>query len=294
MSNGVYFPCFGIFVGPLFGTEVFPLPPRQEKVHFNLVTGRPTDHYDGNPNGQYEIEIRRYMKKVLNSFIRTPTFNLFDDLDFSQAKWYEKFPFAKIRWGQKVAASAATPTMDAFRPIERNPNLFNEAPDRLPEYKGKCLVKTTGAPEHTPVAPIQSKDHLIARKQQLDVEKIKDFLGNSDQGQSAAVLEYKKFMEVVEHFRKNGGDFKPPANVIRKTLAIIRDVDSVPDMQKWLLLQQSNGTDFHAYHDTWANRKLIEAAVSTTQRAKISSYMLTCLEYNHFLYIRNQVSFLPL
>ena len=26
--NGVYFPCFGMFSAPLFGTDIFPLPPR--------------------------------------------------------------------------------------------------------------------------------------------------------------------------------------------------------------------------------------------------------------------------
>ena len=289
MSNGVYFPCFGLLVGPLFGTEIFPLPPKQEKYHFNLVMGRPTDHYDGNPNGKYEIEIRNFMDKYLKSFIRTSTsFQLFDDLDMNKHKWTEKFPFSSVRWGQKVTAAAQSPTQKPFTPIERNPNLFNQAYDQLPRYTGKALVKTTGASTHTPIPPIKSKETLIDRQQQLEVKKIKDFLGSSDKGQSPIFQSYERYTEIVQHFRKNGGQFKAPQRILRKVLNLTRDVLTVNDMEKWILQNQSK-SDFNAYHDGWTNRKLLEQHLSHTDKARLSTLMLTFLEYNHFMEIRTQV-----
>ena len=290
MANGVYFPCFGLLVGPLFGTEIFPLPPRQEKYHFNLVMGRPTDHYDGNPNGKYEIEIRKFMTKYLKSFIRTPTsFQAFEDLDSSKLKWTEKFPFSMVRWGQKVSAAESAPMLKRFVPVETNPDLFNNAYDQVPVFTGKMLVKTTGASTHTPIPPIQSVDTLINRQQKLEVKKIKDFLGSSDQGQSPVFQSYERFTEIVQHFRQNGGNFKAPSRVIRKILVLRRDILTVKDMEKWMLESQHKGSDFNAYHDGWTNRKILDQHLSYTEKARLSTLMLTFLEYNHFLEIRTQV-----
>ena len=290
MANGVYFPCFGILVGPLFGTEIFPLPPRQEKYHFNLVMGRPTDHYDGNPNGKYEIEIRKFMAKYLKSFIRTPTtFQPFEDLDLSKQKWNDKFPFSMVRWGQKVSAAEKSPMNPQFTPIERNPDLFDNSFDQLPVYTGKALVKTTGASTHTPIPPIKSKEILIDRQQKLEVKKIKDFLGSSDKGQSPIFQNYERFSEIVQHFRKNGGRFKQPTRMIRKTMNLVRDVVTVSDMDKWILACQPKGGDFNAYHDDWVNRKLLEQHISHTDKVRLSTLMLAFLDYNHFLEIRVQV-----
>ena len=291
MHNGVYFPCFGILVPPLFGTEIFPLPPRQEKYHFNLVMDRPTGHYDGNPNGKYEDEIRRFMKTYLNTFNRTSlAFTIFDDLNESIQKWTSKFPFSSVRWGQTASASEYSVQGTSFRSVEQNPRLLDGAKDQLPRNTGNNQVSTTGAAQHNPVPPIRSKEILIDRQQRQDVQKLKDFLGNTDIGQSLIKANYDQFMKVVENFRKNGGKFKQPKNAIRKTISAVRDINSIEDMQKWLLQTQAKDGDFNAYHDDWANGPLVAKYYTTTHRIRLSGYMLTCLGYDHFMNIRDQVS----
>ena len=292
MYNGVYFPCFGLLVPPLFGSDIFPLPPKQEKYHFNLMMDRPTGHYDGNPNSKYEDEIRRFMKTYLNSFRGTSlSFNTFDGLDEGLSKWAAKFPFASVRWGQTAQAAESTVRGKTFEPVELNPRLMEGARDRLPHITGKNQISTTGAAHHQPVQPFRSKEILINRQQKQDVQKLKDFLGNSDLGQSSIKTQYDQFTKVVENFRKNGGKFKPPRAVIRKTINAIRDIKGVDDMQVWLMENQSKSQEFHAYHDEWANGPLLKQYYTTTHRIKLSSYMLTCLTYDHFLNFRKQVIF---
>ena len=60
--NGRYFPCFGFVCGGvLSGTSIFPLPPKQEKLHFMHATISPMDHLDGEPDNQYLDGILTHM-----------------------------------------------------------------------------------------------------------------------------------------------------------------------------------------------------------------------------------------
>lgn len=67
--NGVYFNCFaGICGGVLAGTAVFPLPPKQEKVHFMQSIMAPMDHLDGQPDSQYLDNVVLHMMIRLDSW----------------------------------------------------------------------------------------------------------------------------------------------------------------------------------------------------------------------------------
>ena len=68
--NGVYFPCLGNVVagGVLAGTSIFPLPPKQEKLHFMHATIAPMDHLDGEPDNQYLDGILTHMHIRMESW----------------------------------------------------------------------------------------------------------------------------------------------------------------------------------------------------------------------------------
>ena len=167
--NGVYFPCFGIFSAPLFGTDIFPLPPRQEKYHFNLMMNEPTDHYDGNPNSKYEDEIRRFMKDQVSAFEKTSiSFNAQRFLDRQMEIWWKKFPLASIRWGETVAAYEALPPLrERFYSVEVNPNLLTDRTDHLRVALGNVKTKQTVSGVHNQPKPVKSKYRLFEKIQKL-------------------------------------------------------------------------------------------------------------------------------
>jgi len=87
--NGVYFNCFaGVCGGVLAGTAVFPLPPKQEKVHFLQSILAPMDHLDGQPDSQYLDNIVLHMMIRLDSW-EYPT--RLDYLDRNGKAGYEVF-----------------------------------------------------------------------------------------------------------------------------------------------------------------------------------------------------------
>ena len=289
--NGVYFPCFGIFSAPLFGTEIFPLPPKQEKYHFNLVMNEPTDHYDGNPNSKYEDEIRRFMKDQIFAFEQTSTsFNAQRLLDEQMDLWWRKFPLASIRWGQTVAAYEELPPIrEKFYSVEANPNLLTNRMDHYRVPLGNVKTKQTVSGAHSQPKPVTSKDRLLEKRQQLESDKFKVFLGETDFRQTTTMVAYDEFTKVVHHFRINGGSFKEPSNHIRKMANLLKDVNSITDMQKWLVFNQGK-EDFNAYHDGWTQTPLMRKRISITDRARRTEDMLACLEYHNFLQIRSKVS----
>ena len=48
--------------GVLSGTEIFPYPPKQEKLHFMYSTMASMDHLDGQENGAYMDSILLHMQ----------------------------------------------------------------------------------------------------------------------------------------------------------------------------------------------------------------------------------------
>ena len=287
--NGVYFPCFGIFASPLFGSDILPLPPKQEKYHVNLVTNAQTGHYDGNPDSKYEDEIRKHMAKMLKSFNRTYiSFNEFAHMETDFREWEIKFPFASHRFGQKVAAAQQLDSREVFRTAEQNPQLFSPEHDKPHCPYGNNTPSSIVTGKHQPVQPIQSREKLANRKFKQDAQKFRVFLGESEIRDTKTIQDYDSFAKVVEHFRNHGGFFKQPKNNIRRISDLIMKVNTVTDMQKWILDKQGND-DFNAYHDGWASGPLLNKKFSVTERTKVSTFMLTCLDYHNFMQIRTQV-----
>ena len=89
MFNGVYFNCFaGVCGGVLAGTAVFPLPPKQEKVHFMHSIAAPMDHLDGLPDSDYLDNIQVHMSIKLESWDYP---NRIDYLDRNCSQGFEHF-----------------------------------------------------------------------------------------------------------------------------------------------------------------------------------------------------------
>ena len=288
--NGVYFPCMGIFASPLFGTNIFPLPPKQEKYHFNLMMNGPTDHYDGNPNSKYEDEIRRIMKPQMLAFEKTSvSFNDQRSLTHNLEEWDSKFPFALVRWGENVAAyNDQAEGGVKFQTVEQNPDLLGQRNDYARVKHGRAQTRNTVTGLHNPPSPVTSKEKLMEKKQQLESQKLKVFIGEVDFRQSDILTEYDQFTNLVREFRIRGGSFKAPLNIIRKVVYLVDNVNQMEDMQRWMVHTQGK-FDFHAFHEGWLPGPILNKRLSQTERAKLSTWMLTCLEYHNFMQIRQKV-----
>ena len=288
--NGVYFPCMGMFVAPLFGTPIFPLPPKQERYHFKLMMNEPTDHFDGNPNSKYEDEIRRLMKPQILAFGKTSVaINNQWLLSRCVDLWYQKFPLAGIRWGEKSAAyDEQALGATHFETVEQNPNLLGNRHDYERRKIGHVRSRKTVTGLHNPPSPVTSKDQLLLKKQQLESQKLKLFIGEADLGQSETLTAYDKYTNVVLEFRKRGGTFKSPPNNIRKVSQLIHEVNCTEDMQYWLVNNQGKN-DFNAFHAGWTDGPLLSKRLGQTDRTRLFTFMFTCLEYHNFIQIRQQV-----
>ena len=287
--NGVYFPCFGIFASPLYGTEIFPLPPKQEKYHLNLLMGKPTDHYDGNPNSSYEDEIRRFMNPIIFAYDKMGArVNDQSALNHRLNVMADKFPYSSSRVGESVTVFRPMMEIENMRSVEHNPGMLTSETDFATVRRGTNQTKSTVTGLHNPPKPIESKDRLINKKQQLEAEKLRLFIGEADFRQSSTMETFDKFTKVVEHFRKNGGSFQSPSSPIRR-LAVLREIITVTDMQDWLVKNQGRQGNFNAYHDDWCQGPLLAKRFTQTERTRASMFMLTCLDFHNFMNIRDQV-----
>ena len=90
----------GQFCPNLHGTSIFPLPPRQEKMYYNVATNAPLDHMDGELDPIFMDDIKIYMKPILGS-LNPPTQNragFLSRLDkLVYVDWKTKFPYASHR-----------------------------------------------------------------------------------------------------------------------------------------------------------------------------------------------------
>ena len=100
LFRGRYFTSFGLICPPLAGTEIFPMAPRMEKIHFAVAADMPLDHFDGEPQQHYFDDIKSYMKPIFKSYQlsnRDRYLHRFKNANFDE-EWRTKFPFASHRF----------------------------------------------------------------------------------------------------------------------------------------------------------------------------------------------------
>ena len=81
--NGVPFPSFAMFAPPLYGTRIFPDPPRMEKFHFLHATAAPINHLDGtkDPDVEYLDQIMTHMNLKLAGWESATSLRILDEND---------------------------------------------------------------------------------------------------------------------------------------------------------------------------------------------------------------------
>ena len=149
MLLGTYFPNFaGLLFAPIWGSRLFPLAPKQEKIHFMVAAEGKLDHFDGTPDQSYIEDIQAHMKKVFTSWDTKmdPTFANCPPLSHTglQYYWKRKFPFSKHRFNDSCFSSKSRdPNSYYQRGSVRAQN--SPAPQRMGPLVGASVVSTTAA-----------------------------------------------------------------------------------------------------------------------------------------------------
>ena len=134
LFRGRYFPSFGLICAPLAGTEIFPMAPRMEKVHFAVAADMPQDHFDGEPQQQYLDDIKAYMKPIFDSYQlsnKARYLHRFRNPDFDE-EWRIKFPYSSHRLHEGNAIRGTIGENEIFKTsIEADPDLFQNYQEHL-------------------------------------------------------------------------------------------------------------------------------------------------------------------
>ena len=85
---------------PLYGTRLFPLCAKQERVHFDVATNGAVGHYDGEPNQAYEEQLKQFMARMFQGWDHQSTeLNYLQDWSTTRPDDFtKKFPFAIHRY----------------------------------------------------------------------------------------------------------------------------------------------------------------------------------------------------
>ena len=147
LFKGRYFPSFGLLCPPLAGTEIFPVSPRMEKLHFAVAAEMPMDHFDGEPQQQYLDDIKEYMAPIFESYQlsnKDRYLHRFKNPNFND-EWSKKFPYASHRFQEGNSIRSKVGAEEVFKVnLETNPNLLdnykeNLNPESLGERHGKGM-----------------------------------------------------------------------------------------------------------------------------------------------------------
>ena len=152
----------------MYGTRLFPLCAKQERVHFDVATRGVVEHYDGEPNQSYEEDIKKYMQRMFSGWdFNSREANFLQDWSNTRAEDFsKKFPFALHRYNdvcftKKDWDASVVPGAVRARNTPATPT--------LPDRTGGCVV--TGANIRTRSDPRTSAEDLRLAKV-IDMRKI--------------------------------------------------------------------------------------------------------------------------
>ena len=145
---GTYFPNIaGILCPPLWGTRLFPLAAKQEKLHFIAAADGKLDHFDGQPDQFYLEDIQKIMAKTFRSWDTQPNFEYCPDLRSANLAyfWRNKFPFA-IQKFEERCYTIKDKDPGTFQPgTVRTENSPAPTPAHPERTLGSTIVATTAA-----------------------------------------------------------------------------------------------------------------------------------------------------
>ena len=292
LFKGRYFVSFGILCAPLAGTEIFPMAPRMEKLHFAVAADMPLDHFDGEPQQQYLDDIKNHMAKVFKSYQlsnRDRYLHRFKNSNFDD-EWNTKFPFASHRFYEGNAVRGVIGEGEKFKTsLEANPNLFQGYRENLhlqepSEGHGKGSkfrheqLQVVASPQAS-----QRETRLIG----LSANRMK--IDSSDSLTESDVLgrKFDKFLATAKQFLAKG--HRSIAQVQQVPMLELRTFTTYEQFEDWLF-QEKDMLEFpNATHEKCLMMAPWDEFFNNTQRIKIAGWMTTLVKFDRIKIIRHKV-----
>ena len=292
LFKGRYFPSFGIFCPPLAGTEIFPMAPRMEKLHFAVAAEMPLDHYDGEPQQQFLDDIKEYMKPVFQSYQlsnKDRYLQRFKNKDFND-EWNTKFPFSSHRFHEGNAIRTTVGANEVFKVnLINSPDLFSDYkeninPEVLSDRHGKGTKFRHNQMMVTPSPQANQREirQIGYSASQMKVDS-SDSLVNADE----FGRKFEKFLSVVKKFDSKGHrelDFHHEVPML-DLLAFT----TYEQFEDWLFQVKDQNENPNVVHEKLLMLVPWKDHFLDTHKLKIAGWLGTLLKFDRIKLIKSKV-----
>ena len=289
--RGRAFVGFGNLVPCLHGKSIFPLPPKQEKLYFNVATDSVLDHFDGELDPSYQDDIKKHMKLVMDSMRperqRLGTFLTRAENKFFNQEWRVKFPFASHRLSEYNSAHSEVIDIEKSVGGYYSPEMYPNATRNMPLALMSGISQSHGGVKSDKVEVLNIAQ-LELRKAETSLQNIFDAVERPG-ATSDFQLRYEKYQNKVAHYLKAGERWTKPKNSLNK-IRELKQLDNYNQFESWLLTDKESPDDLNMFHEAWLGTGLANRLINPTQAVRIGHWTTTFFQYANFKENRPVVS----
>ena len=289
LYKGTYFPCFGLFCSPLAGTEIFPLPPKMEKVHFDVAMDQPTDHMDGEPKYDYLDDIKKYMEPILASY-KNPNKDrfLYRYANDMENDWKHKFPYASHRFGEYPHVKRDVKDSEQFQGFYNRPDMFENYVDRLTGVnKGRHGMGSKLSHEQLPVQQSVQAQESTQRQLAAKASEIKTLTSDEFGEHIGYGPIFTKFLALNRRFAEKG--HKLVKNVERLPLHQIQLMTSYEQFEDWIFQPKGSIQSPNMVHEKLLFVDPWDQQFTVTQKIKVAGWLSTLFKFDRIKLIASKV-----
>lgn len=289
--RGRFFPNMGMFTPMLIGTEVFPITPKQEKAEFEIATGAPINHFDGDIVEDYIDDIKVHWRQILESMDPICQNDSRFLCRYNNPKfidqWKVKFPFAKHRileYGANNTKGSALSTVTATHDAPIVYDSIQPAP-KLYYLSGVSSTHGGVKTDHVVKVNTAELENRMARTSLFNIwdkvdrpEAITDF-----------ELRYTKYQNKVNYFLEQGTHWTQPADFDKK-VDQLRQLDTVNQFRSWLFESKPTLKELNMIHNSWLTFGHSARKITRTKAVQIGHWITIVFNYSNFKELRPLVS----
>ena len=292
LFKGRYFPSFGLICPPLAGTEIFPISPGMEKVHFAVAADMPLDHFDGEPQQQYFDDIKSYMSPIFESYqlsSKDRYLHRFKNMHFNE-EWAKKFPYSSHRFQEGNAIRTKVGADEVFKGnLETNSELLvgyreNLTSNALNERHGKGSKLRH---EQLQVVESQQAQQKELRQIGFSAGIVKVESSDSMMNADAFGRKFDKFLSVAKTFFAKG--HKYIQNHQEVPMLELHNITSYEQFEDWIFQVKDENSVPNATHEKCLQMAPWNEHFSTTQRLKIDGWLGNLLKFDRIKMIKKKV-----
>ena len=293
LFKGRYFPSFGLICAPLAGTEIFPISPKMEKLHFAVAADMPLDHFDGEPQQQYLDDIKQYMDPIFQSYQvsnRDKFLHRYKNPNFNE-EWAQKFPYSSHRFQEGNAIRGKIGEKEVFKvTLETNPDLLENYQENLShgslgERHGRG---SKFRHEQLQVTASMQAQQFEARQIGFLAGQMKDESSESLINSDATGRKFDKFLTLAKTVLTKGQNFIPFHQQV--PMLELHTLTTYEQFEDWIFKVRDQNEVPNATHEKCLLLPPWNDNFAMTQRLKIGSWFGTLIKYDRIKMIKHKVS----